>query len=72
MIDELLTEVFAILGTFTIVALMTFLVCYGFDIQFTWQLAIGVFGARCLLKDIFSPDPKVATKEDNGRSNQEV
>jgi len=72
MIDELLTEVFAILGTFTMVTLMTFLVCYGFNIQFSWQLAIGVFGARCLLKDIFNADPKVVAKEDNGRSNQEV
>lgn len=70
--DKLLTEVFAILWTFTMVTIMTFLVCYGFDVQFSWKLAIGVFGARCLLKDIFNADPKVIAKEDNGRSNKEV
>lgn len=54
-----MSKILEILLTFTIVALMTFLVCYGFNIQFSWQLAIGVFGARCLLKDIFNSDPKV-------------
>lgn len=70
--DKLLTGVFAILWTFTMVTLMAFLVCYGFGVQFSWKLAIGVFGARCLLKDIFNADPKVIAKEDNGRSNKEV
>lgn len=51
---ELLGAIFGILLSFAATSLITYGVCWGFGIAFTWKLAIGVWCASMLLKGVLS------------------